>query len=138
MERFKSPLSFLFLNEHIISLNPDIIITCAYGQIIPEEILNCPKYGCINVHGSLLPKLRGGAPIHKAIMYGYDKTGITIMYMDKGMDTGDIISQTKCEILPEDNYGSMYNKLAEIGGDELINFLDRLESGEIKNIEFKN
>ena len=64
-----------------------------YGQIVPLAILNCPKYGCINVHASLLPKLRGGAPIHKAIINGYDKTGITIMYMDKGMDTGDMIEK---------------------------------------------
>ena len=72
--------------KKIISLNPDIIITCAYGQIIPEVILNAPKYGCINVHGSLLPKLRGGAPIHHAIINGDKETGITIMYMDKLMD----------------------------------------------------
>ena len=84
--------------EDIISLNPDIIITCAYGQIVPLAILNCPKYGCINVHASLLPKLRGGAPIHKAIINGYDKTGITIMYMDKGMDTGDMIEKAEVKI----------------------------------------
>ena len=76
--------------EKITNLNPDIIITCAYGQIIPEAILNYPKYGCINVHGSLLPKLRGGAPIHHAIINGDKETGITIMYMDKLMDSGDI------------------------------------------------
>ena len=79
--------------EEIHSLEPDLIITCAYGQIIPEELLQIPKLGCINVHASLLPKLRGGAPIHRAIIDGYTKTGVTIMYMDKGMDTGDMISK---------------------------------------------
>ena len=69
--------------KDILDLNPDIIITCAYGQIIPKEILDYPKYGCVNIHASLLPKLRGGAPIHKAIINGYDKTGVTIMYMDE-------------------------------------------------------
>ena len=98
----------------VINLNPDIIITCAYGQIVPLAILNCPKYGCINVHASLLPKLRGGAPIHKAIIYGYEKTGVTIMYMDKGMDTGDMIS--KCEVKIEDNdtASSLHDKLSAI------------------------
>ena len=77
--------------DDILKLNPDIIITCAYGQIIPKAILDYPKYGCINVHASLLPKLRGGAPIHHAILNGDSITGITIMYMDQGMDSGDII-----------------------------------------------
>ena len=79
--------------EEIIALEPDIIITCAYGQIIPKELLDYPKYGCINVHASLLPKLRGGAPIQRAIMNGYKKTGITIMYMEEKMDSGDMIEQ---------------------------------------------
>ena len=79
--------------KNILDLNPDIIITCAYGQFLPKEVLEFPRYGCINVHASLLPKLRGGAPIHKAIIYGYDTTGITIMYMGQKMDNGDIISQ---------------------------------------------
>ena len=77
----------------VLELKPDIIVTCAYGQIIPKELLDYPKYGCINVHASLLPKLRGGAPIHHAIIDGYKKTGITIMYMDEAMDSGDIISR---------------------------------------------
>ena len=76
----------------------DIIITCAYGQIIPKEVLNLCSYGAINVHASILPKLRGGAPIHKAIIYGYKETGVTIMYMDEKMDAGDIIDSKKIEI----------------------------------------
>lgn len=101
--------------QKIIDLHPDIIITCAYGQIIPEELLTCPKYGAINVHGSLLPKLRGGAPIHHAIINGDKVTGITIMYMDKKMDSGDIISQKKLPILPEDNLDSLYEKMSHLG-----------------------
>lgn len=100
--------------EDVTSLNPDIIITCAYGQIVPLAILNCPKYGCINVHASLLPKLRGGAPIHKAIINGYDKTGITIMYMDKGMDTGDMIAKEEVKIEDNDTAESLHDKLSAI------------------------
>ena len=84
--------------QEVLDLEPDMIITCAYGQIIPEEILKYPKFGCINVHGSLLPKYRGGAPIHHAIMNGESETGVTIMYMDTKMDSGDIISQKSIEI----------------------------------------
>ena len=78
--------------EEIIKYKPDLIVTCAYGQIIPQALLALPKLGCINVHASLLPRLRGGAPLHHAIIDGEEKTGVTIMYMDKNMDTGDIIS----------------------------------------------
>lgn len=85
------------INE-ILNLKPDLIITCAYGQMIPKEILNFPKYGCFNIHASLLPKLRGGAPIHKAIMYNEEKTGITIMEMSEGMDEGDMICKKEIKI----------------------------------------
>ena len=115
--------------EKITSLNPDIIITCAYGQIIPEVILNCPKYGCINVHGSLLPKLRGGAPIHHAIINGDKKTGITIMYMDKLMDSGDIISQEELEILDNDNLDTVYKKMSYLGANLLIKTLPSIITG---------
>ena len=115
--------------QKIIDSNPDIIITCAYGQIIPEELLNCPKYGCINVHGSLLPKLRGGAPIHHAIINGDKITGITIMYMDKKMDSGDIISQREVEILNEDNLDSLYSKMSEVGANLLIETLPKILEG---------
>lgn len=115
--------------EKIISTEPDIIITCAYGQIIPEVILNYPKYGCINVHGSLLPKLRGGAPIHHAIINGDNETGITIMYMDKKMDSGDIISQESIEILETDNLDSLYEKMSHLGANLLIKTLPDIISG---------
>ena len=109
--------------QNILDLNPDMIITCAYGQIIPKEILDYPKYGCINVHASLLPKLRGGAPIHHAIIDGYKETGITIMYMDTHMDSGDIISQEKIEILENDTYQTLHDKLSILGSNLLIKTL---------------
>ena len=115
--------------DKIINAKADIIITCAYGQIIPEAILNSPEMGCINVHASLLPKLRGGAPIHHAIIDGYDKTGITIMYMDKTMDTGDIISQKECPIEDNDNVGTLHDKLSVIGAELLIETLTNLLVG---------
>ena len=106
--------------KEVLDLKPDIIITCAYGQIIPKEILDYPKLGCINVHASLLPKLRGGAPIHKAIIDGYKETGITIMYMDVKMDNGDIISQSKTDILDTDNLESLHDRLSIMGRDLLL------------------
>jgi len=115
--------------QKIIAYKPDIIITCAYGQIIPEQLLNYPQYGCINVHGSLLPKLRGGAPIHHAIINGDKYTGITIMYMDKKMDSGDIISQEKIDILPEDNLDSLYEKMSHLGKELLIKTLPTIIDG---------
>ena len=105
--------------QEILALAPDLIVTCAYGQILPEEILHFPKYGCINVHASLLPKLRGGAPIHHAIIDGYKETGITIMYMSKKMDQGDILTQVKTPILGDDTLGSLQYKLSEMAKDLL-------------------
>ena len=115
--------------EEIIKHNPDIIITCAYGQIIPKTILDCPKIGCFNVHASLLPKYRGGAPIHKAIINGEKETGVTIMYMDVGMDTGDIIESEKIEITEEDNVGTLHNKLSSVGAMLLKETLPKIIQG---------
>ena len=115
--------------EEIINLNPDIIVTCAYGQIIPKVILDCPRLGCINVHASLLPKLRGGAPIHKAIIDGYKTTGITIMYMDVKMDNGDIISQKEVEITDSDNLESLHDKLSVLGKELLLETLPSIIEG---------
>lgn len=109
--------------EEIVSLRPDLIVTCAYGQILPKEILELPRLGCINVHASLLPKLRGGAPIHKAIIEGHKKTGITIMYMNSKMDEGDIISQKEIEILDNDTASSLHDKLSILGRDLLLETL---------------
>jgi len=121
--------------EEVLDLRPDIIITCAYGQIIPKEILDYPKYGCINVHASLLPKYRGGAPIHKAIIDGEKYTGITIMYMDVGMDTGDIISQEKIEILDTDTLENVHDKLSILGKELLLKTLPNIISGNIERIK---
>ena len=121
--------------QKIIDLEPDIIITCAYGQIIPEPLLKYPKYGCINVHGSLLPKLRGGAPIHHAIIDGEKKTGITIMYMDKKMDAGDIINQREIDILDTDNLDSLYGKMSYLGKDLLIETLPSIIDGTNKRLK---
>lgn len=121
--------------EKILLAHADIIITCAYGQIIPEIILNQPKYGCINVHGSLLPKLRGGAPIHHAIINGDKVTGITIMYMDKLMDSGDIISQAKLDILENDTLDIVYEKMSYLGAEQLIKTLPSIINGTNNRIK---
>lgn len=121
--------------QRIIDLNPDIIITCAYGQIIPNELLEFPKLGCINVHASLLPKLRGGAPIHKALIYGEEKTGITIMYMDEKMDSGDIITQEEYIINDKDNVGTLHDKLSAMGAKLLIDTLPSILNKTNKRIK---
>lgn len=115
--------------EDILNLNPDLIVTCAYGQIIPKAILDYPRLGCINVHASLLPKLRGGAPIHKSIIDDYGTTGVTIMYMDVKMDSGDIISQREVKILDSDNLESLHDKLSEVGTSLLLDTLPSIIDG---------
>ncbi len=115
-----SPESIKKDYDFLVKLKPDIIITCAYGQIVPEEVLNIPPLGCINIHASLLPKYRGGAPIHHAIMNNEKWTGITLMYMDKGMDTGDIITSSKVEITDDDNLETLSNKLSNLGSNMII------------------
>ncbi len=124
--------------EDIIQLKPDLIVTCAYGQIIPEAILNLPKYGCINVHASLLPKLRGGSPLHHALIDGYDKTGVTIMYMDKGMDTGDMILQEEIKITDDDTVGTIHDKLSVLGANLLLKALPSIIDGTCKRIKQNN
>lgn len=117
--------------QKIIDMKPDMIVTCAYGQIIPQVLLDTPKYGCINVHASLLPKLRGGAPIHKAIMYGHVKTGITIMDMVMKMDAGDIISTKETIIKDEDNLETLNNRLSIMGKDLLLETIPKILSNEV-------
>lgn len=121
--------------EPILNTPCDIIITCAYGQIIPESILNYPRLGCVNVHASLLPKNRGGAPIHWAIIKGEEKTGITIMYMDKGMDSGDIIKQESIDILDSDNVGTLHDKLSVLGAKLLMETLPSIIEGTNERIK---
>ena len=118
--------------QEVLEYSPDVIVTCAYGQIIPKQLLDCPRYGCINVHASLLPKLRGGAPIHKAIIEGYSKTGITIMYMDEKMDEGDIISQVETDILDSDNLESLHDRLSTLGRSLLLETLPEVINGTNK------
>ena len=116
-EIIPTPIKKLALENNILA---DIIITCAYGQIIPPAILEYPRLGCINVHASLLPKYRGGAPIHHALINGEEKTGITIMYMDEGMDSGDIIAKKEYLIKDNDNVGTLHEILAKMGAELLI------------------
>ena len=124
-----SPIKLRSDFEFIKELNPDMIITCAYGQILSEEILNIPKLGCFNLHGSLLPKYRGGAPIHYALLNGDEKTGITLMYMDKGMDSGDMIAKEEIIIEENDNIESLTNKLSIIASKMIIKYLPSLIDG---------
>jgi len=110
-------------HNQVLLWKPDIIITCAYGQIIPKVLLDFPPFKAINVHASLLPKYRGGAPIHQAIIDGCHETGVTIMYMDVKMDEGDVISQEKVKIEKNDNVGILHQKLSKIGANLLMNTL---------------
>ena len=115
--------------EKIKSLNPDVICVVAYGKILPKEILEIPKYGCINVHGSLLPKYRGAAPIQWAVLNGDKETGVTTMYMDIGMDTGDMILKEKVEIGEDETTGELWDRLSKIGAKLLVETLKQIEEG---------
>lgn len=106
---------------------PDVIVVAAYGQILPESILNIPEYGCINIHASLLPKYRGAAPIEWSIIDGCDKTGVTTMYMEKGLDTGDMIEKAEVAIEPDDTGETLHDKLALCGAGLIISTLKALE-----------
>jgi methionyl-tRNA formyltransferase len=117
--------------EKVLALKPDLIITAAFGQILPKELLEAPAHGCINVHASLLPELRGGAPIHYAILQGKKKTGITIMYMAEKLDAGDIITQVEVPITEEDNVGTLHDKLSIAGVNLLSETLPLLLEGKL-------
>lgn len=117
-----------FINK-IKELNPDVICVVAYGKILPKEILDIPKFGCINVHGSLLPKYRGAAPIQWAVLNGDKTTGITTMYMNEGMDTGDMILKEKIEIGENETTGELWERLSKIGGKLLVETLKEIEDG---------
>ncbi|WP_316568467.1 methionyl-tRNA formyltransferase [Neobacillus sp. YIM B06451] len=119
----------------IIGLNPDLIVTAAFGQILPKELLEAPKYGCINVHASLLPELRGGAPIHYAIIQGKEKTGITIMYMVEKLDAGDILTQVEVPITETDTVGTLHDKLSKAGAELLSDTMPKLLSGQLEPIK---
>lgn len=115
--------------EQIQSLNPELIVVVAYGRILPQRILDIPKYGCINVHGSLLPKYRGSAPIQWAVINGDKTTGVTTMYMSKGLDEGDMILKDEIEILPCETSGELFERLKTLGGQTLIKTVDLIASG---------
>ena len=121
--------------EEMKNLNPDVICVVAYGKILPQEILDIPRLGCINVHGSLLPKYRGAAPIQWAVINGDKVTGITTMYMDIGMDTGDMILKQEVEIGPDETTGEVWNKLSKIGGQLLVKTLEQIENGTAPRIQ---
>ena len=125
-EKVKNNEEFI---EKIKVLNPDIICVVAYGKILPKEILQIPKYGCINVHASILPQYRGAAPIQWAVLNGDKQTGVTTMYMDVGMDTGDIILVEKTDIGEEETTGELWDRLSKMGGKLLAKTLKQIEEG---------
>jgi methionyl-tRNA formyltransferase len=118
----------------ILQLDADLIVTAAFGQILPKELLNAPKYGCINVHASLLPELRGGAPIHYSLIQGKKETGITIMYMAEKLDAGDILTSVSIPIGEQDTVGTLHEKLSDAGANLLSETLPKLLNGEIKAV----
>ena len=121
--------------EEIKKYHPDLIVTCAYGQIVPKEVLDIPRCGCINVHASLLPRYRGGAPIHYALLNGDKETGITIMYMDIGMDTGDMIDMMSIPIDDNDTLGTLSDKLSRLGAQLLEKVLPEIIAGTNQTIK---
>lgn len=114
--------------EVLDEYKPDVIIVAAYGRILPDYIINYPKYGCINIHASLLPKYRGAAPIQRSIMDAEEETGVTIMQMDKGLDTGDMLYQVKTEIGEYETSGELFDRLAEMGKNAVIEVLNNIEN----------
>ena len=122
---FKDPAAV----EALLALQPDVLVVIAYGLILPKKILSIPRLGCINVHGSLLPRWRGASPIQQAIWHGDSESGVTIMQMDVGMDTGDMLSEIPCSISPRETSGTLHDKLAEIAAKPLLATLDALARG---------
>jgi methionyl-tRNA formyltransferase len=120
--------------EELKRLNPDAIVTAAYGQLLPSDIIHLPKFGCVNIHASLLPKYRGAAPINWEIINGDKITGITMMFMDEGMDTGPILLQREEAIRDEDTAGTLSERLSLLGAEALIRTLDMLQKGLIKSV----
>lgn len=124
-EKLRSPEGVAAVSE----IAPDVIVTAAYGQILPKSVLALPRLGCINVHGSLLPRYRGGAPIQRSIIDGEKVTGVTLMYMAEGLDTGDMIAKVEVPITDEDTAGTMFEKLSEAGSKLLLEWLPRIADG---------
>ncbi|MFT9847922.1 methionyl-tRNA formyltransferase [Aneurinibacillus sp. REN35] len=120
--------------QDILDYKPDLIVTAAFGQILPKELIEYPAYGCINVHASLLPQYRGGAPIHKSIIDGQKETGVTIMYMVEKLDAGDMLSQVRVPIEDTDNVGTMHDKLSRAGAKLLLETIPKLLDGKIQPV----
>lgn len=118
--------------QMIREYHPDVIVVAAYGQILPESILNIPAYGCINIHASLLPKYRGAAPIERAILDGEQVTGVTTMYMEKGLDTGDMIDKVEVKIEADDTGATLHDKLAKAGANLIVKTLSQIQDGTVK------
>lgn len=116
-------------------ISPDVIVVVAYGQILSKEILELPKYGCVNVHASLLPKYRGAAPIQWAVIDGEKEAGVTIMQMDEGLDTGDMLKVAKIELAPDETGGSLFDKLADLGAGTLVSTLAEIENGTARAVK---
>lgn len=121
--------------EYIGNAAPELIVVVAYGKILPAEILDFPKLGCINIHASLLPKLRGAAPVQRSIMNGFTKTGVTSMFMDEGVDTGDILLQSEVEIGENETAGELGERLSALGAETLERTVKALERGELKPVK---
>ena len=117
--------------DTVRALNPDVIVVSAFGQIIPKALLELPRYGCVNIHASLLPKYRGAAPIQWAVMDGEPVSGVTIMQMDEGLDTGDMLAKTEVPLEPDETGGSLFDKLSRAGAELLIRTLPALEQGTL-------
>jgi len=124
--------------EEIQALKPDVIVVMAYGQILPRDVLQIPKVACLNLHASLLPRWRGAAPVQAAIAAGDRKTGITVMYMDEGLDTGDILSQSIVDVLPGDTGGSLHDRLAKVAPEVLLKSLELLSGGKASRVPQNN
>ena len=118
----------------LAEIDPDVIVVVAYGKILPQNVLDYPKYGCINVHGSLLPEYRGAAPMQRAIIDGCATTGITTMYMAAGLDTGDMLLREECPIADEDNFETIHDKLGALGADMIVRTLDGLADGTLTRV----
>lgn len=118
--------------QELRDLAPEAIIVAAYGRILPQAVLDIPKYGCLNIHASLLPKYRGASPINACILHGETEAGVTIMQMDAGLDTGDMLLPAATEILPNESCGSLHDRLAKIGGEAIVKALDLLAKGELR------
>ena len=118
--------------QELRDMDPEVIVVAAYGRILPQAVLDIPKHGCLNIHASLLPKYRGASPINACILHGETEAGVTIMQMDAGLDTGDMLLPASTQMLPDESYGSLHDRLAKIGGEAIVKALDLLAKGDLK------